>query len=121
MLGEKRLVRKVADAVIQGFRKGFDKGTAAAGACLVELHAVDRVILDLDAFHILSADIQDAVYFRVKESGGVVMRYRLHLALVQHQSRLDQRLAVAGGAGIGDPRIGGKMLIDFLYRLDGGL
>ena len=121
MLGEKRLVRKVADAVIQGFCKGLDKGTAAAGACLVELHAVDRMILDLDAFHILSADIQDAVHLRIKESGGIVMRYRLHLALVQKQRRLDQRLAVAGGAGVGDPRVCRKMLVDFLHCLDGGL
>ena len=75
-------------AVIQGFGEGLDKGTAAGGTGLVELYAVYGVILDLDAFHILAADVQDAVYVRIKECSSVVVGDSLHLALIQHQGGL---------------------------------
>ena len=60
------------------------------------------LIFDLDAFHILTADVQDAVYVRIKEGSGVVVGDGLHLALVQHQAGFDQGLAVTGGAGVDD-------------------
>ena len=46
------------------------------------------VIFDLDAFHVLAADVKDAVYVRIKEGSSVVMGDGLHLAFVQHQARL---------------------------------
>ena len=46
------------------------------------------LVLDLDAFHVLAADVQDAVYVRIKEGSCVVMGDGLHLALIQHQGRL---------------------------------
>ena len=85
MLCEKSGFGKILDAVVQRFCKGFNKGTAAGRAGFVELHTVYGLVFDLDTFHILAADIQDTVYLRIKESGGIVMRYGLYLSFVQHQ------------------------------------
>ena len=50
-----------------------------------KLYAVNRLVLDLDAFHILTADIQDTVYIRFKEamqhSNGKRSLLRLHPAV----------------------------------------
>ena len=46
------------------------------------------MIFDLNAFHILTADVQDAVYIRIKEGGGIIMGDGLNLTLVQHETRL---------------------------------
>ena len=45
-------------------------------------------IFNLDAFHVLAADVQDTVHVRIKEGSRVVMGDGLHLALIQHQRRL---------------------------------
>ena len=68
--------------------KVLDEGTAAGRTGFVELYAVHGAVFDLDAFHVLAADVQNAVYIRIKEGCGVVMGDGLHLALVQHQGRL---------------------------------
>ena len=116
MLREQRRFCKVPDRIVQGFREGFYEGTAAGGAGFVQLYGIHRVVADLDAFHILAADIQDAVDLRIKERGGVIMRDRFDLALVQHQSRLHKRLPVAGGAGVDDPGAVRHQGIDLLNR-----
>ena len=46
------------------------------------------LILDLDTFHILTADIQNAVYFRIKEGSSVVVGDGLYFALIQHAGQL---------------------------------
>ena len=120
MLGKKRFFGKVLYAVIQGLSEIFNERAAAGGACLVEKHAVHGVILYLDAFHILSADVQNTVYLRIEEGCGRIMGDGLHLALVQHQGGFDQRLAVACGAGIGDAGRVRHLLIDLLDSPDGG-
>ena len=78
------------------------------------------LIFDLDAFHILAADVQDAVYVRIKEGGSIVMGDGLHLALIQHQGGFDQRLAVTGGAGIDDSGVLRQQAVDLLDGADGG-
>ena len=66
--GKERLSGEILYRVIQAFGKGLNKGAAAGGAGLIELYAVHRPVLDPYTFHILSADIQDTVYFRVKKA-----------------------------------------------------
>ena len=44
--------------------KGFNKGTTSGRAGLIELYTVNRVIFDLDTFHVLSTDIEDTVHIR---------------------------------------------------------
>ena len=48
------------------------------------------VILDLDTFHILTADIQDAVYFRIKEGSCVIMGNCFDFTFVKKKCRFDQ-------------------------------
>ena len=118
MLREKRGLREVLHAVVQRFGKSLDKGAASGRAGFVQLYAVDGLVLDLDAFHILSADIQNAVHLRVKEGGRIVVCDGFHLTLVQKERGLDQRLAVAGGTGVGDMSVLGKPGIDLLDGAD---
>ena len=68
MLCKQGSLGKILYGVIQRLGKGFDKGTTARGTCLVQLYAVYGLITDLDAFHILSADIYNTVNLRVKKA-----------------------------------------------------
>ena len=52
------------------------------------------MILELDTLHILPADIQHAVNRRIEERGRRRMRNGFNLAVVQRESRLQQRFAV---------------------------
>ena len=105
--------------IIQGFGKGFNKGTATGGTCFIQLYAVNGLVADFDTFHILSADIQDTVYLRVKESSCIVMGYGLNLALIQEQGRFDQSLAVTCRTGISNLCIFGKQFVNLFNRTDG--
>ena len=93
---------KVFHRIIQRFRKSFNERTASGRTCLVQLYTVNGLIFDFDAFHILAADIENTVYIRFEECGGVVMSYRLHFTLIQHESCLDQGFSVSGRAGVYD-------------------
>ena len=72
------------------------------------------MVFDLNALHVLPADIQDAVHFRVKESGGIVVGYRFHLSIVKKKGGFHQRFAVAGGAGARDFYTCREQMIDLL-------
>ena len=120
MLCEKSGFGKILDTIVQRLCKGFNKGTAAGRAGFVKLHAVYGLVFDLDTFHILAADIQDTVYLRIKESGGIVMRYGLYLSFVQHQGRFDQGFPISGRTGVSDLGSFRKLGIDFLDGLDRG-
>ena len=121
MFCKKSCFCKVLYGVVQGFCESLDKGTAAGGTCLVKLYTVYRLVTDLDTFHILTADIQDAVYFRIKESSCIVMGNSLNLTFIKKKSRFDQGLAVTGGAGKGNLGVFRKKFIDLLDGTDGGL
>ncbi len=88
--------------IIQRLCKGLNERAAAGRAGFVELDAVNGVVLDLYAFHVLSADVQDAVYVRLKKGRGIIVRHCFDLALIQKEGRLNKRFAVAGGAGVDD-------------------
>ena len=60
--------------------------------------------MQLDALHVLPADVQHAVHLRIKEGGGGAVSDGLDLALVEREGRLQQRLAVAGRALAQDVR-----------------
>ena len=110
---------EVFHAVVQGFCKCLDERTASRGAGLIELNAVHGLVLDLDAFHILAADVQDAVHIRLEKCGRIVVGDGLYLAFVQHERGFDERLAVAGGAGVYDLHIPRELFVDLFDGADG--
>ena len=120
MFGKQCGFCEILNRIIQGFCKGLDKGTAAGRAGLIELYAVYRMVFDLYALHILTADVQDTVYLWVKEGGSVVMGNCLYFPFIQHQSSFDQSFTVTGGTGPCNMGIFRKPLIDFLDGCDGG-
>ena len=120
MLREKRRLCKIFHAHIQRLREGFDEAAAAGRTGLVQKNVVDGVIADADAFHILSADVQDTVHLRIEEGGRVIMRDGLHFAVIQLEGRLQQGLAVAGGAGARNPDRMRNPVADLTDCPDGG-
>ena len=118
MLCKQSCFRKVLYGVVQRFCECFNKRAASGGAGFIQLHAVNHVVFDLDTFHILAADIEDAVYVRVKEGRGVIVGDGLHLALVQHQRGLYQSFAVAGRTGPGNIGFLRKLMVDVEDRPD---
>ena len=48
---------EILHGIVQGFRKGLNKGAAAGGTGFVELDAVHSSVFDADAFHVLAADV----------------------------------------------------------------
>ena len=118
MLCEQSRLREILHRVIQRFGECLDKRTAAGGACLVQKHAVDRVVFDLDALHVLAADIEDTVDLGQEEFRRVEVSDGFDLAFVEHQRRLQKRLTVAGGAGVGDVHIFGDQFADLRDRAD---
>ncbi len=93
---------KIFHRIIQGFGKGLNERTAAGRTCLVQEYVINGLVLDFDTFHVLSADIQDTVYIRLKERGGVVVGNRLDLAFVQQKGSLNRGFSIAGRAGMYD-------------------
>ena len=121
MLCEKSGMSEVLHGIIKRLGKGFYKGAAAGGAGFVKLHAVYGLIFDLDAFHILAADVKDTVYLGIKESSGIVVGNCFHLAVIQKESGLHKCLAIACGTGAHDLHILRKQRINFPDRTDGCL
>ena len=118
-LGKECLVGEVNDGEAQRFRKGLQEGAAAGGAGLVQLHGVHGAVLDADALHVLTADVQNAVHIGLEEGRRIVVGDGLHLALIQLEGGLQQGLTVAGGAGPGDMCVCRQLLPDLLNGADG--
>ena len=121
MLCKKSRLGKVLHTVIQGFGEGLDKGAAARRAGLVELYAVHGAVLNLDTFHVLTADVQDAVHLRIEEGSGIIVGYRFHFPVIQQEGSLHQSLTVTCGAGAYNIDPFGQAFIDFFQGADGGL
>ena len=79
------------------------------------------MVPDFDAFHVLTADVQNAVHLRIEEGGGLVVGDGLHLPLVQAEGGLQQGLAVAGGAGAENFSLRRQLLLQLTHGPDGGL
>ena len=105
--------------IVQRLGKSLDERAASGGAGFIELYTVDSLILDFDTFHILTADIKDTVYVRLKECRRIIVSDRLDLAFVQHEGGLDQRFAVTGGAGVYDLYTFRELIINILDSADG--
>ena len=120
-LGKERFVREFLRRHAEGVGEVFEERAAAGRAGLVQKHRVDRAVLELDALHVLSADIEHAVDLGVEERRGGAVGDGLDLALVERERGLEQRFAVARGAGARNMRARGKMLAQRMYRLHGGL
>ena len=82
IFGEQCLFGKPFCAVAKGIGKVFDEGAAPGGAGFVQQNSVHAAVFQLDALHVLPADVQHAVHLRVKKRGGGAVGDGLHLALV---------------------------------------
>ncbi len=114
MLCKQSFLCEILNRIIQRLCKGFDKGTAAGRTGFVKLYIIDGVILDADALHILSADIQNTVYLRVEKGSSSIVSDSFDLAFIQHKGRLNKRLAVSGRTGGYDAGFFRKLGKDFL-------
>ena len=112
---------KIMHFKIQGTGEGLDEGAASRGTGLIQHDIVHDAVLDLDTFHILSADIQNGIDLGVKEGGSGVMCHGLNLAVIQIHGRLKQCFTVTGGAAACDDSRLGKKRIDLLQGTDRGL
>ena len=74
------------------------------------------MILDLDTFHILAADVQDTVDIGIEEGSRIIMGDGFDFPFIQHQGSLHEGFTVSGGTGPGDMRVLGQHGIDLLYR-----
>ena len=120
MLGKEGFFCKILCGKAQRIGEVFNKGAAARGTGLVEQHVFHHAALQLDALHVLTADVQHAVHLGVKKGGGGAVGHRFHLALVQTEGRFQQGLAVAGGAGADDAGILGQPLAQLCHGGHGG-
>ena len=75
----------------------------------------------MNALHILSADIQDTIHFRLKEGSCIVVSNGFYLTLIQLKGRLKKSFTVTGGAGVSNFRIGGKLFLNLGYSTHGSL
>ena len=107
-LGKERLVRELLRRHAEGVGKVFKERAAAGRAGLVQKHRVHRAVLELDALHVLPADIEHAVDLRVEKRGGGAVGDGLDLALVEREGGFEQCLTVARGAGARDARARGQ-------------
>ena len=97
---------KLLDIIAQCLSKGLQKAAAAGGAGLVQEDVVDGTILDLEALHVLTADIDDEIHVGHKVFGGGEMSHRFHQTIITAEGVLDQLLAVAGGGHAGHLQAG---------------
>ena len=95
---EQSFLREILHVVVERVCEVLDERTAAGRAGLVQHDAVDGSVFDLNALHVLAADVEDAVHLGIEERRGGVMGNGLDLAHVQVQRGLHQRFTVAGGA-----------------------
>ena len=93
--------RKLLDVVAQRLRKGLQKAAAAGGARLVQEDVADGTVLDLEALHVLTADVDDEVHVRHEVFRRREVGHRLHEAEVAAECVLHQLFAVAGGGHAG--------------------
>ena len=118
VLGKQGFFGKILYGIVQGLCEVFNKGTAAGRAGFVQQDAFHSVVFDLDAFHVLAADIQDTVHIRIKESGGGIMGDRLHFSFIEEQCGLDQFFAVTGRTCVDDMGFLRHVRVDFLNGAD---
>ena len=120
-LGKKRLVCEFLRRHAEGVGEIFKERAAAGRAGFIQKHRVDRAVLELDALHVLPADIEHTVDLRVEERRGGAVGDGLDFALVERERGLEQRFAVARGAGTRNMRARGERFTQRMYGLHGSL
>ena len=90
-------LRKVLHIVAQRLGEGLQKAAAAGRTGFVEENVADGAVFDLEALHVLTADVDDEVHIRHKMLGGGKVGDGLHYAEIRVEGGLGQILAVAGG------------------------
>ena len=87
---------KLLDVIPQRLGKGLQKAAAAGRAGFVQEDVADGTILDLEALHILAADVDDKIDIRHKVFGGRKVGHRFHQTVITAERVFHQLLAIAG-------------------------
>ena len=95
-IGKKADLRKFFGTVAQDFRKGLQKAATATGAGFVQKDIIDGAIMDFEAFHILSADVEDKIHIGLQMMRSIKMSHGFYDAVVHAEGMANQVLAVAG-------------------------
>ena len=118
-LGKKGLPGKALSGISQRSGEVLNKRAAAGGAGLIQQDRINGPVFQLDALHILAANIQNAVHLRVKEGGRGTVGNGFHHALIQGESGFQQGFTVAGGTAPDDFCGVRKQLFQFSDRVLG--
>ena len=105
-VGEQAQRGKLLDVVAQRLGKGLQEAAAARRTGLVQKDVADGPVLDLEALHVLAADVDDEIHVGHKVFGGGKVGHRLDQAVVAAEGVFDQVLAVAGGGHAGHLQAG---------------
>ena len=97
---------KLLDVVAQRLGKGLQEAAAARRTGLVQKDVADGPVLDLEALHVLAADVDDEIHVGHEILGGGEVGHRLHQAVIAAEGVFDQVLAVAGGGHAGHLQAG---------------
>ena len=89
-------MRELLGCIAQNFGKGLQKAAAAAGAGFVQKDVVDSAVVDFQALHILTADVQNEIYLRLQILGSIKVRHGFYDTIVNTKAVANQLLAVAG-------------------------
>ena len=89
-------MRELLGCVAQNFGKGLQKAAAAAGAGFVQKDIIDGTVMDFQALHILSADVQNEIYLRLQILGSIKVCHGFYDTIVNTKAVANQLLAVAG-------------------------
>ena len=103
---EEAQFREILHLIAQGVGEGLQEAAAAGGAGLVQEDVADGPLADLEALHVLAADVDDEVHLGEEVAGGGEVGHRLHHAVVGVEGGFRQVLAVAGGGDGGHPHGG---------------
>ena len=115
VLGSHGLDREVLDAHAHGHREALEEAAAARGAGLVEHDVLDDALLDLQALHVLTADVQDELDVGHEGLCAAQVRDGLDLAGVGAQGLDEQGLAVAGRGDVADGGVLGHVVVEVVH------
>ena len=92
--------------------EALDKATAARRTGLVEHDVLDNAVLDAQALHVLTADVQNELDAGQECFGAAQVRNGLDLAGIGFEGLDEQRLAVARGGHVADGAAGGDVVVE---------
>ena len=102
LVGKQAQRGKLLDVVAQRLGERLQKAAAAGGAGFVQEDVADRTVLNFEALHVLTADVDDEIHVGQKVLGGGKVRDSLDKTAVTVERIFDELLAVAGGGHAGN-------------------